>query len=366
MRRHAGITRIADISGLDGIGLPVVSVVRPNSRSMSVSSGKGTTDLEARVSGVMEALELFHAEEFSDWLPFGEVSHLAAAPDLGGFPKSVRPGGKCQTDSLPRMAVGYDLFSGVQAAVPFDLVHADFSTEAVRNNDGFLVSSNGLGGGSSSGEAIAHGLCEAIEGDAVALYRTSSPDSFSRVAWDSVEDPTVCRLLDACRIRGVSAAAWDITTDVMVPAFYCRLVERSKGPSSLASSTDGAGCHPDPAVALRRAFMEAIQTRVLLVSGARDDIRARFYSARNPAPEDRGTESRFPAETGCKSSADGMIGFILERLEDAGFSRAVTVDLKSKSPELAFARVVVPGLEGFPHSRGYRPGARATKARIRS
>src|SRR5690348_13948976 len=36
-----GITRIANITGLDRIGLPVVLVTRPNSRSLAVSQGKG-------------------------------------------------------------------------------------------------------------------------------------------------------------------------------------------------------------------------------------------------------------------------------------------------------------------------------------
>ncbi len=38
-----GITRIANVTGLDCIGIPVVMVCRPNSRSLSVSQGKGWT-----------------------------------------------------------------------------------------------------------------------------------------------------------------------------------------------------------------------------------------------------------------------------------------------------------------------------------
>ena len=36
-----GITRVANVTGLDTIGIPVVMVVRPNSRSLAVSQGKG-------------------------------------------------------------------------------------------------------------------------------------------------------------------------------------------------------------------------------------------------------------------------------------------------------------------------------------
>src|ERR1700730_13614101 len=57
-----GITRIANVTGLDAVGIPVVMVCRPNSRSVAVSQGKGIDLGSARVSGVMEAAELYHAE----------------------------------------------------------------------------------------------------------------------------------------------------------------------------------------------------------------------------------------------------------------------------------------------------------------
>ena len=57
-----GITRIANVTGLDRTGIPVVMVCRPNARSMTVSQGKGLTLGAAKASGVMEALEIWHAE----------------------------------------------------------------------------------------------------------------------------------------------------------------------------------------------------------------------------------------------------------------------------------------------------------------
>ena len=58
-----GITRLGDITGLDYIGIPVVVAVRPNSRSVSVSQGKGLDLHQATASALMEAIEGFHAEE---------------------------------------------------------------------------------------------------------------------------------------------------------------------------------------------------------------------------------------------------------------------------------------------------------------
>src|SRR5215469_9766205 len=57
-----GITRIANITGLDHIGVPVVVVCRPNSRSLAVSQGKGLDLMSAKVSALMESIEAYHAE----------------------------------------------------------------------------------------------------------------------------------------------------------------------------------------------------------------------------------------------------------------------------------------------------------------
>jgi len=57
-----GITRIANVTGLDVVGLPVVMVCRPNARSIAVSQGKGLDLAAAKASGLMEAVETYHAE----------------------------------------------------------------------------------------------------------------------------------------------------------------------------------------------------------------------------------------------------------------------------------------------------------------
>src|SRR5262245_22815534 len=73
-----GITRIADVTGLDTIGIPVCVAVRPNSRSLSVSQGKGLTLEQARVSAAMESIETHHAEFTA--LPIRTGSYRELAP----------------------------------------------------------------------------------------------------------------------------------------------------------------------------------------------------------------------------------------------------------------------------------------------
>src|SRR5689334_18436902 len=63
MRAMLGITRVADITGLDRLGtVPVVQATRPFSLSNVVSQGKGASLCDAAVSAIMESAESFFAE----------------------------------------------------------------------------------------------------------------------------------------------------------------------------------------------------------------------------------------------------------------------------------------------------------------
>src|SRR5258708_9957373 len=87
-----GITRIANLTGLDRIGIPVVAVYRPNSRSISVSQGKGANLAAAQASGLMESIEAYHAENIN--LPlrlasYRDTSRLVPTTNPSRFPIST-------------------------------------------------------------------------------------------------------------------------------------------------------------------------------------------------------------------------------------------------------------------------------------
>src|SRR5918995_3479572 len=90
LRARMGITRVANVTGLDRIGIPVVMVCRPNSRSIAVSQGKGLDLDAAKASGVMEAIELYHAERVELPLKLGSSRDLARTHrliDLHALPR---------------------------------------------------------------------------------------------------------------------------------------------------------------------------------------------------------------------------------------------------------------------------------------
>src|ERR1700754_1097600 len=78
---QAGVSRLANITGLDDLGIPVPIAVRPNGRVLSNSAGKGLTLDAALASAAMEALELFHAADFT--VPATWASYREAYAELG-------------------------------------------------------------------------------------------------------------------------------------------------------------------------------------------------------------------------------------------------------------------------------------------
>src|SRR5690348_13815978 len=122
---HSGITRVADITGLDRLGVSVFAAVRPMSRNLAVSQGKGLTPAAARASALMEALELWHAEthhlptriDTTDGLfqagePVADVAALVRCPCNEYAP-----------DRPMRWTTGFDLLTGVPTWVPYEAVH---------------------------------------------------------------------------------------------------------------------------------------------------------------------------------------------------------------------------------------------------
>ena len=84
---RAGITRLADITGLDWIGMPVYQAIRPNSRNLSVAQGKGLTRAQAQVSALMESLECFHGEDIRQ--PTVRATVAAMRPQLAYDPYTL-------------------------------------------------------------------------------------------------------------------------------------------------------------------------------------------------------------------------------------------------------------------------------------
>ncbi|WDE08007.1 YcaO-like family protein [Thalassomonas viridans] len=393
MRPHMtamGITRIANVTGLDEIGIPVVTVCRPNSRAVSVAQGKGPDLVSAKVSGLMEAIETYHGEHID--LPlrlasYREMKANHAVVDVGRLPKlSV----SCFHQDLPILWVeGRDYSSGQSVYVPYEMVHCNYNLPLPTGSGAFMMSTNGLASGNHELEAVVHGLCELIERDATSLWQMRRHTRAANQAPEkkkgeekgdeapdpcmlnlaSVDDPACLKVLSLFAQAGIAVAVWDTTSDLGIPSFYCTIINKEVSELRPLYPASGAGTHPCKAVALLRALTEAAQTRLTMISGSRDDVTVNEYNHGQNIKFQQRILSWVSQEQKLRSYREipswshetfvQDMQLLTDKLSARGLDQVITVDLSKSSFNIPVVRVIVPGLEGIQDVPGYVPGQRA-------
>lgn len=367
-----GITRISNVTGLDRVGIPVVMVCRPNSRSGSVSQGKALDLVAAKVSGVMEAIETFHAEAITlplRYASFQELCYSHPMIDVTRLPFSEQ---SLYRDDLSILWIeGVDLPSGRTLWLPLELVSSNYTLPLPPGSGCFNASTNGLASGNSLGEAVVHAICELIERDATTLWRLQGRARRGTTAVDpeTIDDPDCRELLARFARAEIDVAIWDVTSDLGVPCFQCLAIGRG---ARAADPEFGAGCHLRPEVALSRALTEAAQARITFITGARDDLEPELYdegireqrrvACRSLLEDGRPARDFRRAPALATDTPEDDIEVLLDQLAGAGIAEVVMVDLTRPELKLPVARVVIPGLEGLYQPGEYRPGARGLAA----
>jgi ribosomal protein S12 methylthiotransferase accessory factor YcaO len=123
--KPAGITRIADVTHLDRVGIPNFMSVRPLDLDPGISyyNGKGTTRDDAHAGAIMEGIER-HAGEYCDYevvvSSFNELSKCAPCvkPDEIIVPATA----KYSDDLKIEWVCGYDLLQSQRTFVPLNAV----------------------------------------------------------------------------------------------------------------------------------------------------------------------------------------------------------------------------------------------------
>jgi YcaO-like protein with predicted kinase domain len=368
-----GITRLANITGLDIIGIPVFTACRPNARSLAVSQGKGLDLDSARASALMECIELHHAE------------HITAPLVLASLQDLLARRGLVSVDLLPRVAVsafhrhrsilwieGDDLLGGTRKLLPYEVVHCNYALPLPAGSGCFAMSSNGLASGNEHTEAVLHGLYEVIERDATTLWALEEPVRQQQrcIALETIDDADCQAVLQAFAAAGVSVGIWDMTTDVGLPAFACMIAEAERSTLRLLYPTHGMGCHAAREVALLRAMTEAAQARLTFIAGSRDDLGPEKYADAQGERAWREARARLDRQ-GSRNFHDvpsfqhtdlaDDLRVVLERLRRVGLTEALVVDLTQPHCGIPVVRVVVPGLEPLYELPGYVPGPRARR-----
>jgi len=364
-----GITRLANVTGLDVVGIPVWMCVRPNSRNLSVSQGKGLDAASAKVSALMESIEGWHAESLE--LPIRyespavlrRTAHAVELEQLSRWSSSAAP----DTHAPMFWVEGFDLLAGKPIWLPHDIVNLNYVSPA--NHVPTLArNTNGLASGNHLLEAIVHGLCEVIERDAMALWFVDDAATAKATQLDlsTIDDPSCRSVIERLECADIQVAAWDITSDIGIPSYACTVFDRPG--LHVAGNFSGFGCHLDPAVALLRALTEAVQSRLTLIAGSRDDLRrSQYQELRNEQDLAELAESvasppatvDFRARRSAATATfEDDLALILDRLRAIGCDCVAVADLTKRDIGIPVVKVIVPGLEDGSVA-GYRQGARA-------
>lgn len=346
-REPIGITRLAEVTRLDVMGIPVWQAIRPCSRNLTVSQGKGVSDDDAKVSALMESIEMFHAES-----PPCDV--VATTRELRAFLRyeiGRLPGRVVDRwpDSLPiEWSRGRFLDNGEPTLVPRDLITLDFT----RKQMGWAIlipTSNGLASGNNVAEAVLHSLYEVIERDAIAAtrrtgeYKAIDPHQFSL--------PELQAVVRRGRVAGLHLFVEDHTGKAGIPCIVARLHSSDRW-----TTFTGSGCNFAPEIATLRAITEAAQSRLTAITGSRDDISELdyYWNGHLSLTEDAFSNQRNTSEQKggyfteplAFTNASQEIAAVLEALSKAGGYRPIVVELTKPEYGVPVVFTIIPGFKG--------------------
>lgn len=369
--REFGITRVANITGLDRVGIPVTLAIRPNSKSVAVSQGKGRSLDDAKASAIMEATEIWHAENIINDVLYGSEADLKSRHVIADTSRLPEMAGAEYDNTQPNLWIeGTDIVSGKMKLVPFEMVHLNYTRPTQPMHGVFHASSNGLASGNHRLEAICHAITELIERDAMTLWHFLKPEqqARTRISPESIDADDCVELLQKFHDAELEVGIWDVTSDSDIPSIMVVVRESCAKNGHIGL---GAGCHLDRSIALRRALTEAAQTRLNYISGARDDLLMSEFESSGIDHKYEWADGLFMSKemprslsevsTNTFKTLEEDLDHLINRLCAIDISEVVAVRLTREEFGIEVYRLVIPGLEAPHDDASYTPGARAKK-----
>ncbi|MGX8693711.1 MAG: YcaO-related McrA-glycine thioamidation protein [Methanobrevibacter sp.] len=368
--KTAGITRIADITDLDRIGLPIYTAIRPTAEegAVSIYGGKGISKDHAKASAMMEGFERYSAERkdydktitatLSEIEEFGEYIN----PKSLNLPKEFE---KKEIDDLNlEWSKSKDIISGNEYYIPTNAIFHPYNHE--NNIDGlFKSNTNGLASGNILEEAILHGMFEVIERDAWSIFELTHKN-YAQIDLNSIESEVINDIIDKFESEGIKIKLMDFTADINIPTIAASADDTVTKDAGLL--TLGMGTHLDPEVAILRALTEVAQSRATQINGAREDtVRADFSREAGYERMKRINKYYFKQEEDqiklsdienkSTSSITEDIEIVKNELVNNDIEKILYVDLTRPELDVSVVRVVIPEMEVYtidPTRAGYR------------
>lgn len=368
--KTVGITRVADITDLDRIGMPVFTAIRPTAEdgAISIYGGKGISKDHAKASAMMEGFERYSAEkQESDDTIFATPNEIG---EKGEYiePKSLNLPQKFEKadlgDTRFEWNLAHDIITGndyyVLSNAVFHPYNHDSDVESL-----FKSNTNGLASGNVLEEAILHGIFEVIERDAWSIFEMTHKN-YSQINIDSIESELINEIIDKFESQGIKIKLMDFTADINIPTIAASADDTVTRDAGLL--TLGIGTHLDPEVAILRALTEVAQSRATQINGAREDtVRADF--AREAGYERMKRINKYyfrqeeeqinlsDIENKSTTSIDEDIDIVKEELIANDIKHVLYTDLTRPEVDVSVVRVIIPEMEVYaidPSRAGYR------------
>jgi ribosomal protein S12 methylthiotransferase accessory factor len=365
-----GVTKVADVTDLDRVGIPNFMTVRPHDLGPGISyyNGKGTTRADAYAGAMMEAIERHAGERYDG--PVIASSHYNLRSDhpcVDPLEIHVPMVRKYSEHLMLEWVLGFDLMTRRPTYAPLNCVVAPYSSDSGMSL--FYTSTNGLASGNTRVEAVCHALCEVIERDAtgLAMARADVRPAVAAILADMGFDgklsaepgkPPLISLRGLPRratalVRKLQRAGLEVELQNLTPAtgiatIACTIAEPQGLPTAF-NTHSGCGTHPDARIALTRALTEAAQSRLTCIQGGREDL-PDFVPAKGAPPVetrygDRPTISFDDIASYQHPSVADDVEFIIERMRQSGFDQVVVVDITRQEVGIPVVRVIVPRSE---------------------
>ena len=366
-----GITRLAQQTGLDDIGIPCFAAIRPNSKTLAANQGKGVDNDAAMTSAAMEAFEYAIAENPDCARRTASVRELRTEGVAFHWPDRLLPANsRCDEDLRLTWVTGFDHFTGEPVLVPYDAIAIG---QVHPELEGISSSTNGLASGNTRAEATFHALCELIERDASSLMGVASDDALRRaqIRPEAFNDPVIDDLVRRIHRAGCALTLFDLTTNLGVPVIEAVIFDDLEDSPRHFDLSAGVGCHPVAIRAAIRAITEAAQTRITNIAGSRDDIRPSEYRyTLDPSLVVYRQENEFAlrhAPAGCELGTPlrALAAFLDDRLLQRKVAQIIAVPLGGEAFGGSVVKVLAPRLEDRSPNRNWRPGPRALSSMLR-
>lgn len=369
-----GVTRLANITGLDRVGIPVYAAVVPKSDDiLSVYNGKGRRLIDAKVGALMEAIERQTALKTRLPMVQGSFAELRQSCNVLD-PRTVNQ--EMSEDYSENIVYswieGRDIVADEAILVPADLAGYRWNTSLPRTcfarND-----ANGLASGNCREEAICHALCELAERDAWTMAEIGAHQlprarrlAFGESAYgpddldlfptlDADENELVQKFVEA----GLSPVIHAITSEIGVPTIVASVADDYVPGFPMVHG--GFGSHPNADVAVTRALTELAQSRCVDIQGVREDIKpptsnsnGRHTHTQRARTIDQNAWYLGQSATRMKISQlpsykfptiKDDLAFLIDRFLANGLNQIIVVDFSSQGAPCAVVRVIVPGIE---------------------